>query len=78
MLLVSADAEQNSRRDGTSRYRYELFGESLRELGVLLLVFVPLETLIQTTYRWRVRISLSAFLIGFFLIWVGIWIEGRS
>jgi hypothetical protein len=32
--------EQN---EGTGRHRFELIGESLREIGVLLMVFVPLD-----------------------------------
>ncbi len=30
-----------------ARPRYELWGESLRELGVLILVFVPLDVLLE-------------------------------
>jgi hypothetical protein len=58
-----------------ARHRNELIGESLREIGILLLVFVPLDTLLQPNApaRWSNAVIFGVF--GFILIVVGIWIE---
>jgi hypothetical protein len=61
------------------RPRYELQAETLRELGSLLLVFAPLETLIRsekaTSFDWLITSSLAVF--GFILIAVGIDLEAE-
>jgi hypothetical protein len=61
-----------------ARHRYELWGESLREIGVLLVVFVPLEMLLQPNAppRWTNMVIFAG--VGFILIWFGIWIEASE
>ncbi len=57
------------------RKRYELLGETLREIGILILVFVPLDILLQPNaapHWWIIVIFVG---IGFILIVLGIWIE---
>jgi hypothetical protein len=54
-----------------------LWGESLREIGVLLLVFVPVDGIIQSGTRdvnfwWRVPVAVIG---GLILIWRGIKLE---
>lgn len=62
------------------RHKVELAGESLREIGVLLLVFVPLDA---TFYQGEVKplaiigLVILAF-VGLALILAGIWLEGRN
>ncbi len=57
-----------------ARHRYELWGESLREIGVLLVVFVPLENLIRAGKpNWENVVVFSV--IGLILILVGTEIE---
>jgi len=66
-----------------SRPRYELWGESVRELGVLILVFVPLDILVDyfrngqhpDAHHWWV-ISVFA-LTGVLLMVVGVELERR-
>jgi len=68
----------------------KLIGESLREIGVLVLVFIPLDVffdpnaLRQATYpMWMHGLPLKDWLmlffgvIGFFLIYCGIKLEGK-
>jgi hypothetical protein len=45
--LERFEAENDNETSGNARIRFRLYGESIRELGVLLLVFVPLETLLH-------------------------------
>ncbi len=68
-----------------ARPRYELWGESLRELGVLILVFVPLDLVVEGLHRsygqqrseghWII-VTLAG-VIGFILVLVGVEIERR-
>jgi hypothetical protein len=64
------------------RPRFELWGESLREIGVLILVFVPLDVFVetmkgaaQTESHW-VAVGMFA-LFGIVLIVLGVEIETR-
>jgi hypothetical protein len=60
------------------RHRAELLGESIREIGVLFLVFVPLDAIFhqgEILFPSRVGLGILA-LLGFNLIFVGILIEG--
>jgi len=61
-----------------ARQRHELWGESLREIGILILVFVPLDMLLQpnAASRWLIMAIFGG--IGFILIVVGIWIEASG
>ena len=63
--------------------RYELWGESLREFGVLILVFVPLDVLVEylgvgqrpDTRHWTI---ITAFAVaGLFCMALGVEIERR-
>ena len=62
------------------RYRFELVGESIREVGVLLLVFVPLDAIFsQGQFKLQTIIGLAILAVaGFALIVVGVRIEGRK
>ena len=60
------------------RHKAELVGESLREIGVLLLVFVPLDA---TFYQGRIDFPAQFGLailaaVGLLLIAIGVAIEG--
>jgi hypothetical protein len=61
------------------RHRFELFGETLREIGILLLVFVPLDaTFYQGEIRWPALVGLVILgAAGAALIAAGIVLEGR-
>ncbi|MGH9498127.1 MAG: hypothetical protein ACRD3L_03210 [Terriglobales bacterium] len=60
------------------RHRHELIGETLREIGILLLVFVPLDaTFYQGEIRWAAMIGLFILGVsGVALIAAGIVLEG--
>jgi hypothetical protein len=72
--------------------RTRLLGESLRECGVLVLIFAPLDTLLEVkgTVDWRAlcwlgvciswqNIALVFFaVVGIFLLYYGIEIEGEA
>jgi hypothetical protein len=61
-----------------SRMRLALWGESLREIGILLLVFVPVDSVIEAnrSHDWRFWFSIvSAVIGGFWLIFKGISME---
>ena len=63
--------------------RYELWGESLRELGVLILVFVPLDSVVELirntgaldSKHWWVVTGFGV--LGFILMVLGVEIERR-
>ena len=63
--------------------RYELWGESLRELGVLLFVFVPLDFLVEyfragarpDRQHWEIIGAFAA--IGIMLMLIGVEVERR-
>ncbi len=64
--------------------RFELWGESIRELGVLILVFVPLDIFVevmkdskQQGYDGHWDIITFFGILGFVLIVVGVEIERR-
>ncbi len=61
-----------------ARHPYELIEESLREIGILMLVFVPLDTLLRPNAppRWAIAVIFGG--LGFILIVVGIWMEGEK
>ncbi len=61
------------------RKRFELLGESIRDIGVLLLVFVPLDAVFyQGAIHVPARIALAILgLGGLILIVVGILVEGE-
>ena len=58
------------------RPKMELWGESTREVGVLLLVFAPLELLLRAgETHWVSVISFAT--LGFILVVLGIQMESR-
>ena len=60
---------------GARRQHYA--GDCLRELGVLILVFLPLETVIQKP-QLGLEVSAVAFLVGFALVIFGIRIQSEA
>jgi hypothetical protein len=62
------------------RYRHELIGASLREIGILLLVFVPLDALIhEGSLNWKQTAICVALLgLGLWALHKGILMEGGS
>ena len=60
-----------------AQYRSKLYGESIRELGVLLLVFVPLETLLRGG-PYNLVISSLGVLFGLGLTVYGAQVEARA
>ncbi len=63
--------------------RYELWGESLREFGVLILVFVPLDVLVEYFRAGQIPdthhfVFITAFaLFGLLCIAIGVEVERR-
>ncbi len=58
------------------RPQFELWGETLREIGILIVVFVPLETLLRPgPVRWAYPLVFFAF--GAILTVVGVRLESR-
>ena len=59
---------------------YELWSEALRDVGVLLIVFAPLETLLKsghgTSLDWLVATGVAV--LGLLLLWIGVKIETRE
>jgi hypothetical protein len=60
------------------RPRHELIGESLREIGILLLVFVPLDALIHdgVLSKFQIAVCLLLLIVGWWAISKGIRMEG--
>ncbi len=60
--------------------RFELFGATLREIGILLLVFVPLDaTFYDGHIDWPALMGLVILAFsGIALIVAGIWLEGSE
>ena len=60
--------------------RFELFGQSLREIGILLVVFVPLDAAFyQGSIKGSAIVGLVVLaFVGLGFILVGIWLEGSS
>lgn len=57
-----------------ARQRYELWGESVREIGILVLVFVPLDILISSgPPNWKNILTFAV--VGLILIVLGVEIE---
>lgn len=53
--------------------RYQLWAESVREIGILLLVFGPLETLLRAPMNvTEVLIAFALAVSGFILIFAGV------
>jgi Ca2+/Na+ antiporter len=77
-MLDQAGNNEHDRRD-ERRSRYELVGESMREIGILLLVFVPLDVLLhQGRLNWvQAVICIALVLFGSWALWKGIRLEGR-
>ena len=59
------------------RRRYELWGESIREVGVLLLVFVPLDVFLRDEiFTWRkCLIAVGCAIFGLLLVEIGVRIQ---
>jgi hypothetical protein len=79
MLGTPVPKSQDTRREGL-RYRFELLGETVREIGILLLVFVPLDGMLHTGALGPGRtVGLICLgIAGFILTYVGILVEGRE
>lgn len=62
------------------RHRFELVGETLREMGLLLLVFVPLDAIFyQGEFKWPVIVALVILgVVGIIMVGVGIALEGKE
>jgi hypothetical protein len=54
--------------------RYELWAEAIRDIGILLFVFAPLDTLLRTSHiaftDWLIAIGIALF--GLLLIEIGV------
>ena len=59
--------------------RHELLAESLREVGVLLLVFAPLEVILRSEHSrwWQWLIAVILLIAGLALVEVGIRMESE-
>jgi hypothetical protein len=76
-ILEQIEAAKDNEASGNVRIRFRLYGESIRELGVLLLVFVPLETLLHggsLALEW----SAVGILVGLGLIMYGTNIQAEG
>lgn len=68
-----------------AKQRFELWGETLRDLGILILVFVPLDCFVEYMkepslfiHKWHLGMVVSGFVIlGVALIVAGVEIERR-
>lgn len=58
------------------REKSQLFGDALRELGVLIIALYPLDAYLQGKFDWWN--FLLIFLFGLALLWWGIILEGRD
>jgi hypothetical protein len=79
MFGTPVSKPQDRRRDGL-RYRFELLGETIREIGTLLLVFVPLDSTLHDGRLGRMKTGtlVALGIAGFILTYAGIRIEGRD
>jgi hypothetical protein len=58
------------------KQRYELWAESVRDIGILLLVFAPLDTVIrEKNSQWDWLLAGAIGVLGIALIWVGVDLE---
>jgi hypothetical protein len=62
------------------RKRYELWAEAIRDIGILTLVFVPLDSLIRETpiTRARLLMDIGFAILGLLLIEIGVRMEFNS
>ncbi len=63
------------------RPQSELWGESIRDVGILLLVFAPLDMLIQYGRQmtcWEKIALVATMIAGGGLIWFGVWLESKK
>jgi hypothetical protein len=60
--------------DVPEKKRYELWAEAIRDIGVLVLVFVPLDSLIRDTpiTRARLLIAIGFVIFGLMLLAIGV------
>ena len=58
----------------TERKRYELWAEAIRDIGILTLVFVPLDSLVRETPITQARLLLviGFAILGLLLIEIGV------
>jgi len=63
-----------------AKQRHELWAEAIRDIGILLLVFAPLDTLFRAGRGTRVDwlIALGVALLGLLLIAIGIRMESET
>lgn len=80
LFIFTVDCERSTRLRVDGKRRYQLWGESIREIGILLLVFGPLETLIRTRHFGKpdVLIALALAAFGFILIFIGVLMGGET
>ena len=54
--------------------RYELWAEAIRDIGILFLVFAPLDTLLKSEpghwYDWPLAVGIA--IVGWVLLYVGV------
>ena len=72
------EAETDNEASEKIRVRTRLYGESIRELGVLLLVFVPLETLLRNRDSLDLVWSAIGVLAGLGLIVYGVNVQAEG
>ena len=72
------EAENDNEASEEIRVRSRLYGESIRELGVLLLVFVPLETLLRNCGTSDLVWSAIGVLAGLGLIVYGVNVQAEG
>ena len=70
--------EAENDNEASEKIRARLYGESIRELGVLLLVFVPLETLLRNCGSIDLVWSAIGVLVGLGLVIYGINVQAES
>jgi hypothetical protein len=58
------------------REKSQLFGDFLREIAVLMIVFYPLEAEFNSHFEWSIFLLVAAF--AFMLLWFGMILEGRD
>jgi hypothetical protein len=58
----------------------ELWGESIRDIGILLLVFAPLDTFVQHgshLNREEGVVLIAVAIGGALFVWLGVWLESK-
>jgi hypothetical protein len=63
-----------------AKERHELWGEAIRDIGILFLVFAPLDTLLVTTDRrwWDWLMALGLAIAGYAFIEKGVRMESET